>query len=153
MTTGRPVVAGGSTVLLSQCTATLQWGPWRQPSCYDAADSRRVNFFLWQSLCLFVYVWWRDTVYDDVTLCMMTWHCVWWCDTMYDDMTLLFRIDADLRSTGQPVGSTRLQWQPSPPPAGCPVFLFFLIYLLLFNASSVTTISPTSWLPCFFVFF
>jgi hypothetical protein len=33
-------------------------------------------------------VWWCDTVYDDVTLCMMMWHCVWWCDTVYDDVTL-----------------------------------------------------------------
>ena len=27
-------------------------------------------------------------MYDDVTLCMMMWHYVWWCDTMYDDVTL-----------------------------------------------------------------
>jgi len=32
--------------------------------------------------------------HDDVTLCMMMWHCVWWCDsvwwcdTVYDDVTL-----------------------------------------------------------------
>ena len=58
------------------------------------------------------YVWWRGTMYDDVTLyiyyvwwcdaiyiaktpyvwynkdilCMLTWHCVWWCDTMFDDV-------------------------------------------------------------------
>jgi hypothetical protein len=31
---------------------------------------------------------WCDAVYDDVTLCMMMWHCVWWCDTVYDDVTL-----------------------------------------------------------------
>ena len=33
-------------------------------------------------------VWWCDTKYDDVTLCMMMWHYVWWCDTMYDGVTL-----------------------------------------------------------------
>jgi len=57
-------------------------------------------------------VWWCGTVYDDVTLCMMMWHCVWsgmclcllahvfvphllflwhcvwWCDTVCDDVTL-----------------------------------------------------------------
>jgi len=35
-----------------------------------------------------VTLWWCDTMYDDVTLCMMMWHYVWWCDTMYDDVTL-----------------------------------------------------------------
>jgi hypothetical protein len=32
-------------------------------------------------------------MYDDVTLCMMMWHCGWWCDTVDDDVTLC--IDAD----------------------------------------------------------
>ena len=26
-------------------------------------------------------------MYDDVTLCILMWHCVWWCDTVYDDVT------------------------------------------------------------------
>jgi len=34
------------------------------------------------------YVCLCDTMYDDVTLCMMAWHYVWWRDTMYDDVTL-----------------------------------------------------------------
>ena len=32
-------------------------------------------------------------MYDDVTLCMMMWHYVWWCDTMYDDVTQLLPLD------------------------------------------------------------
>jgi hypothetical protein len=32
-------------------------------------------------------VWWCDTMYDDVTLCMMMWHYIWWSDTVYDDVT------------------------------------------------------------------
>jgi hypothetical protein len=42
------------------------------------------------TLCMMMwhYVWWCDTMYDNVTLCMMMWHCVWWCDTVDDDVTL-----------------------------------------------------------------
>jgi hypothetical protein len=42
------------------------------------------------TLCMMMwhYVWWCDTMYDDLTLCMMMWHYAWWCDTMYDDVTL-----------------------------------------------------------------
>jgi len=43
---------------------------------------------MWHCMTMWHYVWWCDTLYDDVTLCMTMWHYVWWCDTMYDDVTL-----------------------------------------------------------------
>jgi len=54
--------------------------------------------WLLQKACLLTcmmmwhYVWWCDTMYDDVTLCMMMWHYAWWFDTMHDDMTLCMMI-------------------------------------------------------------
>ena len=54
--------------------------------------SKFLSFMLYDdvTLCMMMWhcVWWCDTVYDDVALCMMMWHCVCWCDTMYDDVTL-----------------------------------------------------------------
>jgi len=49
-------------------------------------------------MCLRLAYLQRITMYDDVTLCMMMWHCVWWCDTRCLRLAYLQRITSVLKT-------------------------------------------------------